>query len=345
MMQQKKLSSVFFGTPEFALPSLEAALKTTNVLAVVTQPDRPRGRGQQLSPCPIKARALKEGLRVFSPPSLRKDSAELREFEEWIAQHAAEGERPDFLFVTAYGNILPQKFLDWPKIGPINVHASLLPRWRGAAPIQRCLEMGDSQTGVSLQKMVFELDAGDVLAEENISLDSKIAAAELTEKLSALGGTLLERFVRSQNENSALSGRSQALDSEKITFAAKITKEEGFWSPDWTATTLHNKVRAFSVWPGVKARLGENIIKIAITELSPDLAVPTKLAVGELKMHENKVILGCYSDVRASEPNYIVLSEVQLPSKPVGRALDVLRNLLQAKTQLKLGVPDNSKIG
>lgn len=149
----KVYSSIFFGTPDFALPSILSALECTNVLGVVTQPDRPRGRGQKLSPCPVKKIGLDHNLPCFSPVSLRKRSADeeaAKAFDAFVSWKNSI-ERPDFLIVTAYGNILPQEILDWPRFAPINVHASLLPRWRGAAPIQRALEAGDLNTGVALQ--------------------------------------------------------------------------------------------------------------------------------------------------------------------------------------------------
>ena len=136
-----KKTAVFFGTPEFALPSLEATVAECEVLGVVTQPDRPRGRGQKLSPCPVKNLALQKGLRCFSPTSLKKPSPERDELRQF-----AEGAKPDLLIVAAYGNILTPEWLALPKLGPLNVHGSLLPRWRGAAPIQRCLELGDTKT-------------------------------------------------------------------------------------------------------------------------------------------------------------------------------------------------------
>lgn len=329
------LSSVFFGTPDFALSSLEAALKTTRVLAVITQPDRPRGRGQKLSPCPVKALATAKGIRCFSPASLKKPSPELDELTAWMAQ----SERPDVLLVTAYGNILPQSILDWPKIAPINVHASLLPRWRGAAPIQRALESGDPITGVSLQKIVFELDAGDILSEGTLLIAPDANAESLSLELSALGGHLLEDYITGLS-GGTINGRPQELT--KVTFAKKITKEEGFYSPKWTAHELHNRVRAFSVWPGVKADFNGSIIKLVETSLAPPTdALKTLLssAVGSVSLLNSKIFLRTYNDVRASEPLLLELKKVQFPAKPVTPAVDALRNFFSEKPTQLLKAP------
>lgn len=320
-----KKTSVFFGTPDFALSSLRAAMQHTQVLAVVTQPDRPRGRGQQSSPCEVKALALENGLTVFSPPGLRKDSEELARFKAWMLANS----RPDLVLVTAYGNILPQSYLDWPTIGPINVHASLLPRWRGAAPIQRCLEAGDLETGVALQKMVYELDAGDVLAEDRIHLREDIQSPELWETLSRLGGKLLGSFLE-RFEGSSLSGKPQ--NAAQVTLAPKLTKEEAFWKPSWTALESHNRVRAFAGWPGVKASFQGQTVKICRTSLisakNESLGAPKN---GILRLQGSDVHLGC-NEIRTSELSILKLEEIQFPGKGPTKAADALRNYFRDLT-------------
>jgi methionyl-tRNA formyltransferase len=314
-----KRSSVFFGTPEFALSSLRAAMEHTNLLAVISQPDRPRGRGQQLTPSEVKAYALKEGITVFSPPSLRKENDELTRFKTWMSQNSV----PDFVLVTAYGNILPQNYLDWAKIGPINVHASLLPRWRGAAPIQRALEAGDVETGVCLQKMVYELDAGDVLAEERLPLDEEITAIELTTKLSQLGGKLLASYLGKFNGNS-LVGVPQP--SQLVTLAPKISKEDGFWKPSWSALETHNKVRAFAAWPGVKVLLNDQIVKLCKTSLVKEKSYLLKeFRAGMLTNLSDEIFLST-GDIRTSEHCYLKIEEIQFAGKAPMKACDALRN-------------------
>lgn len=314
-MTSPRLKSVFFGTPHFALSSLQAAFDHTNLIAVVTQPDKPRGRGQQLSPCEVKDEALKKNLPVFSPVSLRKDSPELQILKELLAR-----EKPDLFVVTAYGNILPESFLAIPKLGSINVHASLLPKWRGAAPIQRSIEAGDSETGVCLQKMVMELDAGDVLAEMKMPLDIQVNSGELFSLLAAEGGKLLAHYL--QNFDAQIGLRGQAQNPTEITFAKKITKEEGLWSPEWTATEAHNRVRAFNPWPTVRAGIeGGPEFKILRTRLQKDL----KSEAGFISFQNSVVTLGCDS-LRTGEPGALVLETIQVPGKGPVAAADYFRN-------------------
>ncbi len=312
----QRLKAVFFGTPDFALPSLQAALATTDILAVVTQPDRPRGRGQKVLPCGVKALALEGGLRCFSPSSLRKSSPELDELLSFLDAHS-----PDLFLVTAYGNILPESFLARPRLGAINVHASLLPRWRGAAPIQRALEAGDAVSGVCLQKMVYELDAGDVLAAEEHPLPSSTDAFEATGALSRLGGLLLARYLGDLNGGPLL---GQPQNSSKITHAAKIRKEEGLWSPDWSAIESHNRIRAFCVWPSVRARFpaGNHELKLLRSTIAP---APRLLSPGELMLQDGRVFCG----VRTSEAagsDCLELLRIQAPGKAPVAAFDYFQN-------------------
>jgi methionyl-tRNA formyltransferase len=310
------MKTVFFGTPDFALTSLEACHEHSELVAVVTQPDRPRGRGQKLSPCPIKFRALELGIPVFSPTSLRKESVELAAF----AKHLSTSQ-PDLFVVTAYGNLLPQNFLEVPPLGAINLHASLLPRWRGAAPIQRCLETGDTETGVCLQKMLMELDAGDVLAETRCPVASNESALELSARLSQMGGQLLSEFLK----NPRWTGKAQ--DPSLVTYASKIRKEEGHWSPAWSASETHAKVRAFAAWPQVKARLGGSLVELKLLETS--LFARAKLnnapqAPSTLVLEEGHVYLE--TGVRPSE-HVLELLKVQAPGKGPVRAWDYFQNL------------------
>jgi methionyl-tRNA formyltransferase len=310
------MKTVFFGTPDFALTSLEACHSHSEVVAVVTQPDRPRGRGQKLSPCPVKARALELGFPVFSPASLRKPSEELSALREFISST-----RPDLFVVTAYGNLVPENLLEAAPLGSINVHASLLPRWRGAAPIQRCLESGDLETGVCLQKMVMELDAGDVLAELRCPIASNDSAISLSARLSQMGGTLLSEFLKAPQ----WSGRAQ--DTSLVTYAAKIRKEEGHWSPSWSAGETHAKVRAFAAWPQVKARLSAGSVELKLLETS--LFARAKLknppqAASNLVLEEGHVYLE--TGVRSSEHVLEILT-IQAPGKGPVRAWDYFQNL------------------
>lgn len=312
----KKLRSVFFGTPDFSLPSLEACRESTELLFVVSQPDKPRGRGMELSPSPVKAKALEWGLPVFTPASLKKDSPELHELKNFL-----QNNRPDLFVVTAYGNLLPQLFLDFPVLGSINVHASLLPQWRGAAPIQRALEAGDNEGGICLQKMVMALDAGDVLLEKRLALDESITAPELWSAYSQMGGELLKAYLSSAP--SELKGSPQ--DESKVSFAAKLTKEEGLWDPAWTATQTHNRVRAFNPWPAVKAQVeGGPVFKLLKTSL---VRTNAKAEAGIIDISDKKVTLGC--EVRPGEqPCSLSIEKIQPENRGAQEAHSFFRNLM-----------------
>lgn len=318
------MKTVFFGTPDFALSSLEACRSSSELVAVITQPDRPRGRGQKLSPCPVKAKAQQWGVPAFSPQSLRKASPELIELEAFLTET-----KPDLFVVTAYGNLLPQRVLDMPPLGCINVHASLLPRWRGAAPIQRSIEAGDTETGVCIQKMVMDLDAGDVLSEARTPIFPNESALGLSDRLAQLGGDLILQFLRAPN----WAGDSQ--NPELITHAAKITKTEAQWTPAWTPVETHNRVRAFAAWPQVKAHLHgvEGELKILETGLFARAKDAPLGAPGSIKLENGHVLLE--TGIRTGE-HLVEIIKIQLPGKGPVRAWDYFQN---ASGTLKLETP------
>ncbi len=318
-MSSKSLRTVFFGTPEFALESLHATFENTNLLAVVSQPDRPRGRGQNVSPCEVRGEALKLGIATHAPTSLKKDSSELSALLSELDRL-----KPDLFVVTAYGNLLPQKFLDFPSLGAINVHASLLPRWRGAAPIQRCIEAGDKVSGVSIQKMVMEMDAGDVLSEEKMQLSQNIDALTLSAALSKMGGALLAKLLKSVDSKSLPQGKRQNLDA--LSFAQKIKKEEGLWTPDWGALESNRRIRAFKAWPGVRAKVLDSEFKFIETEV---LENGPKLMPGELAVEGSTVYLTCV--VRSGETAATLkISKVQPANRSVVDAAAFFQNLIEA---------------
>ncbi len=328
-MTTGRLKTFFLGTPDFALHALQKTAEHTELLGVVTQPDRPRGRGQNIIPCPVRDWAAKNQYKTWAPASLKKQSTELQKFEADVLALP----RPDVLVVVAYGNLLPQKILDWPRLGAVNIHASLLPRWRGAAPIQRALESGDARTGVSLQKIVLELDAGDVLYESSMDLPQNMQAAELSERLSLMGAELLPQFFKDTLQNGAIpNGKKQ--NSAEVTLAAKISKEEGFWRPSWSAQELHNKVRAFSVWPGVKAALKENptsndYLKIVQTQMPLQQVGTGGASAGTLLLKEGNVFLATGSPV-----SLLKITKLQAPGKGVVDAAAFLAGLRVDKLNL-----------
>ena len=254
----------FLGTPDFAAQHLQTLLKDSHfeVVGVVTQPDRPAGRKMQLTASPVKVLALAHHIPVITPENLRKDPEALKTIQSWKAEVAV---------VVAFGQILSTEFLNSFNYGAVNVHGSLLPLWRGAAPIQRSLEAGDTQTGVSLQKMVFKLDAGGVIGERKIILDDKINATELYLKLAGLGCELLEVELMDYIRGN-LAPKDQ--DETQVTLAPKISKEESLLEFVKPARKLHNKVRAFSMGPGTYFNFQGKRLKVLetfFTEKNSDL--------------------------------------------------------------------------
>ncbi len=238
------LRIVFFGTPGFAVPSLSAILKSRHpVVGVVTQPDRPRGRGHRVSQNPVKILAADHHLPVLQPEKL-KDELFLDELRRWA---------PDLGVVAAYGKILPDAVLSLPRLCLINVHASTLPRYRGAAPIHRAVMAGDTSTGVSIMHVVKELDSGAVYAVGETPIHPDETSAGLEERLSHLGAGLLVKVV---DDIAAGTARATPQDDQAVSYAPRLRKEEG--NIDWRsdALSIHNLVRGLQPWPMASAFLG-----------------------------------------------------------------------------------------
>lgn len=256
---------LFLGTPEFAVPSLGALIEDEHfeVVAAVSQPDRPAGRKRKMTPSPVKVFAASKGLQVISPETVKSQDV-LDEIKSFGADAAV---------VVAFGQILPQSFLDLFPLGVVNVHSSLLPRWRGAAPMQRALMNGDTKSGVSLQKVVLKLDAGDVIGVREINLDEQINAIELHDELKGMACDLLKvDFMDYLRGN--LAGAPQ--DESQVTHAPKIEKSEAVI--DWTqsAEKIHNQVRGLAMGPqpwtilnGKKVKLHRTSVEKGITGDGP----------------------------------------------------------------------------
>ena len=244
------LRIVFAGTPGFAVPCLQIAAERGEVVAVYTQPDRPAGRGRQLAPSPVKVEAIARGLPVFQPEN----------FKTAEAKQALRALQPDLMVVVAYGLILPQSVLDIPRLGCWNVHASLLPRWRGAAPIQRALEAGDTETGVCLMQMEKGLDTGPVLLSLATPITSEDTGGSLHDRLAALGAQALGEGLALARAGKVPAPRAQPADG--VTYAHKLDKAEA--KLDWSqaATALANRVRAFDPWPVAEAELAGERLRI-----------------------------------------------------------------------------------
>jgi methionyl-tRNA formyltransferase len=240
---------LFFGTPAFAAPTLARLLESSHeVVGVVTQPDRARGRGHKVTFAPVKALATERGFPVYQPATLRGEDvlATLRAFNSDIA------------VVAAYGKLLPQAVLDVPPHGMINVHASLLPRWRGAAPIHRAVVAGDTRTGVTIMRVVLALDAGPMLSHVEVPIGENTTSVELEATLASAGGALLvdtlDRMARGDV-------RETPQDEARVTYAAKLERHES--AVDWSrpADVLHNQIRGLQPWPAAAVMLnGRRVI-------------------------------------------------------------------------------------
>ena len=275
---------VFAGTPVFAALALEAILAAGHAVPLVlTQPDRPAGRGMKLKPSPVKEVALKHGLLLAQPEKFNTDAA----------RQPIQAAAADVMVVAAYGLILPQTVLDMPRLGCVNIHASLLPRWRGAAPIQRAIEAGDAETGISLMRMNAGLDTGDILSLHPLSIAADDTAGSLHDKLAALGASAIVDLLPGLAGSGGL-----PQEASLATYAAKIDKEAA--RLDWAlpASVLDRRIRAFNPFPGAHTTLHGEVLKIwratpVVAQGNPGeimLAGPDGLRIacgdGALDLHE-----------------------------------------------------------
>jgi methionyl-tRNA formyltransferase len=312
-----KPSLVFMGTPAFAVPTLRALIDAGYpISAVLTQPDRPVGRGQKLAMPPVKALAVEHGIPVHQPQRLRGDAEMIQTLRDLA---------PDLIIVVAFGQILPREVLDIPRHGAINVHASLLPRFRGAAPIQWALLNGDAETGVDTMLMEEGLDTGPILLEAKTPISEDETSETLTQRLSELGANLLLETLPLWVE-----GRIQPQpQGEGAIYAPMIKKEMGVldWSQD--ARTLHNRVRALQPWPGTSTTLGGQLLKIGSTRLihesAPEAEPGTIVA---LTPDGWKVATG---------EGLLLVTVVQLPGKKPQPAAEVARGWREVREGARLG--------
>ena len=234
-----KLRLAFMGTPEFAVPALRALVEAGHdVVAVYTQPPRPVGRGHHVQVTPVHAAAESYGIEVRTPLSLKSQDQ----------QAAFEALGLDAAVVVAYGLILPRAIIDAPRLGTINSHASLLPRWRGAAPIQRAILAGDAETGITIMRVEFKLDAGPMLAVARVPLDDRTTASALHDRLSVLGAGMIVPVLVGLNDGTAT---ETVQPEDGVTYAHKLEKDEGQIQWSDSAANIHRKIRALNPWPGV----------------------------------------------------------------------------------------------
>jgi methionyl-tRNA formyltransferase len=313
-----KLRVAFAGTPEFAqvaLADLHAA--GFEVPLVLTQPDRPAGRGMKLNPSPVKAFAQAHGMPAAQPRSLRLDGKYPEDAAQ--AKAALTAAHIDVMVVAAYGLILPQWVLDLPRLGCLNIHASLLPRWRGAAPIHRAIEAGDAQTGITLMQMDAGLDTGDMLQIEALNIEPDDTTARLHDRLAALGGRLLIEVLRRAAAGTLV---RTPQPQQGITYAHKIDKAEGLIDWRLSADVIARRVRAFDPFPGASTTLADGtVLKIWQAVVLPTThsgSPGTVLAVGP-----EGVTVACGEDA-------LRLTELQ---RPGGKRL-MARDFLQSAPPL-----------
>ncbi len=287
---------VFAGTPEFAAEHLKALLASHHeIIAVYTQPDRPAGRGQKLMPSPVKQLAVDNGIPVLQPPTLRNPDAQ--------AELAALA--PDLMVVVAYGLILPQVVLDIPRLGCINSHASLLPRWRGAAPIQRAVQAGDSASGVTVMRMEAGLDTGPMLLKVSTPISAADTGGSLHDRLAELGPPAVLQAIAGL-EAGTLAGEVQ--DDALATYAHKLNKDEA--RLDWSrpADELERLIRAFNPWPICHSTLAGEALKVLAANLAEGQGAPGEI----LSASKEGLVVACGEQA-------LSLTRLQLPG---GKALN-----------------------
>ena len=301
---------VFAGTPQFAMIAAQSLHAAGLVIPLVlTQPDRPAGRGLKLQPSAVKQFALGHGIAVIQPRSLRLDG---RYPDDAVAaQLALDAAEADAMVVAAYGLILPQWVLDRFRLGCLNIHASLLPRWRGAAPIQRAIEAGDRETGLTIMQMDAGLDTGDMLLVERLPIGSHDSAAMLHDRLAAAGGRLIVTALRCA---AAAELRPVRQPMEGVTYAHKVDKAEAVLDWNQPAGVLERKIRAFDPAPGASSLVGAESLKVWRARTNSDAAAPARVAPGTiLAVDDAAVMVACGQGV-------IGLTELQ---RPGGKRLGV----------------------
>jgi methionyl-tRNA formyltransferase len=295
------LRIIFAGTPDFAARHLQALLDSEHqVIAVYTQPDRPAGRGQQLQASPVKQLAVAHDIPVFQPKSLKKAPAQ----QQLSALDA------DLMVVVAYGLILPQVVLDTPKLGCINVHGSLLPRWRGAAPIQRALWAGDTKTGVTIMQMDAGLDTGAMLSMATLPIEDHDTSATLYDKLAVVGPRAL---VEALQDLPGLQAKAQPQQDSAANYAEKLSKEEALLDFNKAAVALEREIRAFNPWPVSYLQLGTQQLKIWQARVEAGSAQPGQV----VRVDKKGIAIG-------TSDGLLVIEQLQPPGKKAMAVVDFL---------------------
>ncbi len=273
----KKIDVLFMGTPDFCVPILESLIENYNVVGVVTQPDKKVGRNQELKHSPIKEVAIKNGVLVLQPEKIRK------EYDEVLKR------KPDLIVTCAYGQIIPKEILEYPKYGCINVHASLLPKYRGGAPIQRAIMNGEKETGITIMYMDEHMDTGNIISKESIEIKNDDNFEIIHDKLSILGRDLLLKTIPS-----IINGTNESIkqNDDEATFAPIITREDELIDFNKKAEEIYNKIRGLSPFPGAYAILDNKVVKIYNAKVSEQFY--TEKENGEIgKIYKNGIGVSC----------------------------------------------------
>ena len=315
-----RLRVVFAGTPEFAAISLEALIKqqealNIDIVAVYTQPDRKAGRGQKLATSAVKQVALAHGIVVEQPATFKKSNA-----EGMAARQTLRSYQPDVMVVAAYGLILPIGVLTIPTYGCLNIHASLLPRWRGAAPIHRALLAGDSETGITIMQMDKGLDTGDMLYKVSCTIDNDDTAASLHDKLSELGANAIVKVLQ---DLSGYQAQAVAQNHHEANYAEKLVKTEG--EIDWSqpATVIERQIRGLTPWPGAYTFLHGTRVKILASLPSNPLQTTHEPAGTVISVGRKAILIACGHDAQMREDKEqpattLAITQLQFAgSKPV----------------------------
>ncbi len=303
MIPPQSIRTVFMGTPEFALATLQGLIDAgLNLCAVYTQPDRPKGRGNKLTPPPVKDLALQHGIPVYQPLKLRQPEV----VEELRAL------RPDLIVVVAYGQILPKSVLEIPRYGCINVHASLLPRYRGAAPINKAIMDGETVTGITTMNMDVGLDTGAMLVKKSLVIGPEETAGELHDRLAQLGREAMEETLRRLCAGNLV---AEPQDDTQSCYAPMLKKEDGLIDWGGSAEAIHNQVRGLDPWPGAYTLLDGEVLKLARTR-------PENGPAGE----PGTILAATPEGIRiACGQGSLLVGELQLPGKKRLPASEFLR--------------------
>ncbi len=312
-MNNHPLRVVYAGTPEFAVPALRALADSKHqVVAVYTQPDRPAGRGRKLTAGPVKQAAQELAIEVQQPLSLREPDA-----RQVLAAY-----QPDLMVVAAYGLILPQQVLDLPAHGCINVHASLLPRWRGAAPIQRAIAAGDTQSGITIMQMAAGLDTGDMLLKKACAIETNTTGSQLHDTLAVLGAEALMDVIGLIGTDGL---QPEVQNEDLVTYAKKLSKQEALIDWQQSAVQIHRNICAFNGWPVAQTQLNGETLRIWQSRLISDSGGHNGRA-GQVIDTTDGLDVGTGSGV-------LRITQVQMPGKKPVSSADFLRNRTIARGQ------------